>query len=158
MVAISQNRFGARDAQPLDGFMGGARGIIEDLFGKNNPNDLPPMARAAIEQTSRVREIAARLFATADGEELLEALCDATVRRPTFLTQAGMPADQVLALGSFREGQAATVFLLLAWIAEGRSEQPPQREGNHAPSIRPKRQRVAKSAAKPKPARKRGAK
>lgn len=155
MVAISQNRFGARDAQPLDGFMGGAKSIIEDLFGKSDPNDLPPMARAAIEQTQRVREIAARLFGTPDGEELLEALCDATVRRPTFLTQAGMPADQVLALGSFREGQAATVFLLLAWIAEGRSEQPPQREGNHAPSTRPKRQRVAKSAVKPKPARKR---
>ncbi len=158
MVAVSPSRFGARDAQPLDSYLAGAGQLVEDLFGKSNPNDLPPMARAAIEQTQRVRVLAARLFGTPDGEELLEALCDATVRRPTFLTQAGMPADQVLALGSFREGQAATVFLLLAWIAEGRSEQPPQREGNHAPSIRPKRQRVAKSAAKPKRAAKRGGK
>lgn len=146
MVAINPNRFGARDAQPLDSFMGSAKDVLEGLFGKADPNDIPPMARAAIEQSSRVRAIAARLFGTPDGEELLEALCDATVRRPAFLTQAGMPADQVLALGSFREGQAATVFLLLAWIAEGRSEQPPQREGNHAPSIRPKRQRAAKSS------------
>lgn len=148
MVAINQNRFGARDAQPLDSFMGSAKDVIEGLFGRSDPNDIPPMARAAIEQSQRVREIAARLFATPDGEELLEALCDATVRRPTFLTQAGMPADQVLAMGSFREGMAATVFLLLAWIAEGRSEQPPQREGNHAPSIRPKRQRAAKPSAR----------
>lgn len=158
MVAINQNRFGARDAQPLDSFMGSAKDILAGMFGETSAKDLPPLARAAIEQTQRVREIAARLFGTPDGEELLEALCDATVRRPTFLTQAGMPADQVLALGSFREGQAATVFLLLAWIAEGRSEQPPQREGNHAPSIRPKRQRAAKSVAKPKSARKRGVK
>lgn len=152
MVAIDSNRFGARDAQSLDGFAGSARDVLEGLFGKTSSKDLPPFAQAAIENTKRIRSLAAAKFGDADGEELLEALCDVTLRRPTFITQAGMPSDQVLALGQFREGMAATVFLLLAWIAEGRSEQPPQREGTtHARSVRPKRV----SAAKQKPAVKR---
>lgn len=139
MVAIDHNRFGARDAQPLGGYFSDAKAMLEGLFSPNSQQDMPPFARAAIEQTERVRAIAARKFGDADGEELLEALCDAVMRRPTFLTQMGMPADQVLALGQFREGMAATVFLLLAWIAEGRSEPAPQREGTtHARSIRPK--------------------
>jgi hypothetical protein len=147
MVAINQNRFGARDPQPLDSFMGSAKDVLKGLFGEASAADLPPFAQAAIEQNERIRAIAARKFGDAEGEELLEALCDATLRRPTFITQAGMPPDQVLALGQFREGMAATVFLLLAWIAEGRAEQPPQREGNHAKSIRP---HARKPAAKPR--------
>lgn len=144
MVAVGQNRFGARDAQPLGNYFADAKGILEGLFGPKAENDMPVFARAAIEQSQRLREIAARKFGDPDGEELLEALCDATLRRPTFLTQMGMPADQVLAMGQFREGMGATVFLLLAWIAEGRREQPPQREGNHARSLRPKREPRAK--------------
>jgi hypothetical protein len=144
MVAISQNRFGARDAQPLDNYADNAKSVLEGLFGKTSASDLPPFAQAAIENTRRVRALAAAKFGDADGEELLEALCDVTLRRPIFLTQAGMPSDQVLALGQFREGMAATVFLLLAWIAEGRSEQPPQREAlQHDRSTRPRRQRAA---------------
>lgn len=140
MVAINPNRFGARDAQPIGGYLTDARSMLEGLFGPDSNKDLPLFAQAAIEQTARIRAIAARKFGDAEGEELLEALCDATLRRPTFITQMGMPADQVLAMGQFREGMGATVFLLLAWIAEGRQEQAPQREGNHARSIRPKRQ------------------
>lgn len=150
MVAINQSRFNARDAQPVDNFMGSAKDILHGLFGDADKKDLPAFAQAAIENTTRIREIAARKFGDADGEELLEALCDVTLRRPMFITQAGMPTDQVLALGQFREGMSAMVFLLLAWIAEGRSEQPPQREGSHERSIRPKRARKpdAKPAAK----------
>jgi hypothetical protein len=140
MVAINPNRFGARDAQPIGNYFSDAKSMLEGLFGSASNKDLPLFAQAAIEQTARIRAIAARLFGSADGEELLEALCDATLRRPTFITQMGMPADQVLAMGQFREGMGATVFLLLTWIAEGRQEQAPQREGNHARSIRPKRQ------------------
>lgn len=152
MVAMAPSRFGARDAQPLDNYFGSARDVLQGLFGDNGNKDLPPFAQAAIEQTARIRAIAARKFGDAEGEELLEALCDATLRRPTFITQMNMPPDQVLAIGQFREGMGAAVFLLLAWIAEGRSEQPPQREGSHAKSVRPKRS----TAAKPKPrARKR---
>lgn len=140
MVAIDGNRFGARDAQPLAGYSADARSILDGLFGKSDPADLPPAARIAIEQSQRIRDIAARKFGDADGEALLEALCDATLRRPFFITQLGLPPDQVLAQGQFREGMAATVYLLLAWIAEGRNEEPPQREGPiHAPSIRPKK-------------------
>jgi hypothetical protein len=146
MVAINPNRFGARDAQPLDNYFGSAKDVLQGLFGDDGNKDLPPFAKAAIEQNERIRAIAARKFGDAEGEELLEALCDATVRRPTFITQMNMPPEQVLAMGQFREGMGATVFLLLAWIAEGRSEQPPQREGSHAKSIRPKR----RVAAKPK--------
>ncbi|WP_398468536.1 hypothetical protein [Tardiphaga sp.] len=146
MVAISSSRFGTRDAQPVDDFIGGAKDILKGLFGDADSKDLPVFAQAAIENTKRVREIAARKFGDAEGEELLEALCDAVLRRPTFITQLGMPPDQVLAQGQFREGMSATVFLLLAWIAEGRNEQPPQREGNHERSTRPKRAR--KPAAK----------
>jgi hypothetical protein len=151
MVAIGQNRFGARDAQPLDNYVGSAKDVLQGLFGDNGVKDMPPFAQAAIEQNDRIRAIAARKFGDAEGEELLEALCDATLRRPVFITQMNMPPDQVLALGQFREGMGATVFLLLAWIAEGRSEQPPQREGSHAKSTRAKR----KPAAKPKRQRKR---
>lgn len=144
MVAINPNRFGARDAQPIGNYFSDAKSMLEGLFGPDSSKDLPLFAQAAIEQTARLRAIAARKFGDAEGEELLEALCDATLRRPTFITQMGMPADQVLAMGQFREGMGATVFLLLAWIAEGRQEQAPQRDGNHARSIRPKRQPARK--------------
>lgn len=148
MVALG-NRFGPRDAQPLDSFSGGAKQLAEDLFGKVNKGDMPAFAQAAIEQTERVRAIAARKFGDDEGEELLEALCDITLRRPTFITQSGMPSEQVLALGQFREGMSAMVFILLAWIAEGRGEQQPQREGTtHAKSTRERK-------PKPAPARKR---
>lgn len=140
--AIDPARFGPRQAQPLDGFTADAKSILQGLFNAPNANDIPPFARAALEQTARVRAIAARLFGSAEGEELLEALCDATLRRPTFITQMGMPADQVLAMGQFREGMAATVFLLLAWIAEGRNEQQPNREGTSNVNPRKRTRRV----------------
>lgn len=134
--------FGNRDAQPLGGFFEQGQSALADLIKQTRANELPAMAQAQVEQTKRIREIAARKFGDAEGEELLEALCDATLRRPTFITQSGMPSDQVLALGQFREGMGATVFLLLGWIAEGRNEQPPQREGHHAKSTRKPKSRA----------------
>lgn len=151
--AVSPAMFGARQAQPLDHSMADAREMLAGLFDKPNAKDLPPFARAALEQTARVRSIAARLFAPgSDGEELLEALCDTTLRRPTFVTQLGVPSDQVLAVGQFREGMAATIYLLLAWIAEGRSEQPPQREGDVHVTQRRGRSRRRRPAAAAGPA------
>lgn len=138
--ALNPARFGPRDAQPLDGFIADAKSIVEGLFGQAKEKDLPPFAQAAIEEQERIRAIAARLFGSRDGEDLLEALCDACLRRPVFVTQIGVDPMQALAYGAFREGQAAAVYLLLAWIAEGRSEQAPNREGtSHARSTRPKR-------------------
>lgn len=150
MVAINQNRFGTRDAQPLGNYFGDAKSVLEGLFGKSSEKDLPIAAQAQIEATQRIRAIAARLFGGAEGEELLEALCDATLRRPFTLPPQGFTAEQRLSYADQREGQAQTTFMLLAWIAEGRGEQQPQREGPHARSTRPKRQPAAK------PARKRG--
>jgi len=149
MVAVNPNRFGTRDAQPMGSFLGDAKSVLEGLFGPSDKKDLPALAQAQIEATQRVRSIAARIFGAPEGEELLEALCDAALRRPFTLPPTAATADQRLAYADQREGQAQIVFMLLAWIAEGRSEQPPQREGSHARSIRPKRE------GKPKPARKR---
>jgi hypothetical protein len=59
---------------------------------------------ASIEASERIRALAARKFGDADGEELLEALCDATLRRPTFITQMGVDPMQALMFGAFREG------------------------------------------------------
>jgi hypothetical protein len=132
--AVNEARFGARDAQPLDNLTGDARDVLKGLFGDVNPQDLPIEARIAKERLARVRAIAARKFSDAEGVELLEALCDATVRRPLTLGPYGKSCDEVALYAKQREGQNETTYLLLAWIAEGRSEQPPQREGKtHAP-------------------------
>jgi hypothetical protein len=149
--AVSEARFGARDAQPLDQLVGDARDVLEGLFGKVDTKDLPMAARIAQERLARIRSIAARLFSGPDGTELLEALCDATVRRPITLGPYGKTADEVAMYAKQREGQNETVFLLLAWIAEGRSEQPPQREGQtHAPqnATLSARERVSRTAGR----------
>lgn len=127
--AISQARFGARNAQPLDDLMKDARSIAAGLFDQANPDDMPLEARQEQERVARVRAIAARKFGDDDGLELLEALCDATVRRPITLGPIGKTCEEVALYARQREGQNETLFMLLAWIAEGRSEQPPQREG-----------------------------
>jgi hypothetical protein len=132
-VAVNTARFGARDAQPLDDLMGGAGDILKGLFDKPATKELPAFAQAAIEDQKLMRSAAARIFAPgSEGEQLLDYLCDAMIRRPVFVTQLGVDPMQALSYGAFREGQAAAIFYLLALVAEGRSEQPPQREGNHA--------------------------
>jgi hypothetical protein len=131
---VSEARFGVRDAQPLDALMGDARDVLDGLFGKVDNKDLPITARIAQEREDHIRAAAARVAATPDGLVLIEALCDATVRRPVTLGPYGKTIDEVAMYAKQREGQNETTFLLLAWIAAGRSEQPPQREGlTHAP-------------------------
>ncbi|KIZ47390.1 MULTISPECIES: hypothetical protein [Rhodopseudomonas] len=147
--AVNPAHFGPRQAQPLDGLSLDAKSILEGLFDAPNAKDMPAFARAAIEQNERIRNLAARLLGEGDGEELMEALCDVTLRRATFITQMGMPSDQVLAMGQFREGMAATVYLLLAWIAEGRSEQQPNREGTIDVSRAKRRRQSKPQPAKP---------
>lgn len=134
--------YGPREAEPIENFTTDARSILDGLFGKPDPKDLPTLARAAVENVERVRAIAARKFADDDGQVLLEALCDATLRRPFFITQLGMTIDQTAMLGAFREGSAAATYLLLSWIAEGRKEQPPEREANHAGTSRKRRRKT----------------
>lgn len=147
MVAMNPSYFGARDAMPLDRFVGDARHVVESLFGKSSVEDLPPAARLAIEQQERIHALAARIFAPGtDGEELLEALCDATLRRPVFVTHLGVDPMQALAAGAHREGQNAAIYLLLAWIAQGRGEPQPQREGPHHASTRKPRKSAAPAA------------
>lgn len=120
--------FGPRQAQPLDALMPDARSIINGLFQQVDPRDLPLDARIAIERKQRVAAIAARIFMSAEGREVLEALCDATVRRPATLIAPGVTPEFAGLYAAKREGQNDTLYLLLAWIAEGRSEQPPTRE------------------------------
>jgi hypothetical protein len=138
---VNPARFGPRQAQPLDGFMADAKDVLQGLFDKPDTADLPAPARIAIESQQHIRAIAARKFADAEGEELLEALCDAVLRKPFCLPAHAGSAEQRLAYADQREGQAHTIYLLLAWIAEGRSEQQPQREGatNVSKWKRPKR-------------------
>lgn len=125
--AVSSARFGARNAQPLESLMGDARSVLDGLFPDNDA--LPVEARIERERIARVRGIAARLFGDRDGLELLEALCDATVRRPVTLGPYGKSCEEVALYAKQREGQNETIYLLLAWIAEGRAEKPPNREG-----------------------------
>lgn len=151
--AVDPARFGARQAQPLDGLMADARDVLKGLFDKPAAAELPPFARAALEAQQQVQGIAARKLGDADGEALLEHLCDVMLRRPVFVTQLGVDPQQALMFGAFREGQAAAIFYLLALVAEGRSEQPPTREGPHA--NRSSRRRRRPPPAKPAKPRKR---
>ena len=127
--AVSPARFGAREAQPLDRIMGDARSVMEGLFDTSSRDNLPIEARIEQKRLERVRAIAARKFGDAEGAELLEALCDVTVRRPVMMVLPGVKLEDAALYASKREGQNDTIYLLLAWIAAGRSEQPPQREG-----------------------------
>lgn len=134
--AVSPARFGARNAQPLENLTTDARSILDGLFAKPDPKDLPMEARIEQERLARVKAIAARKFGDAEGLELLEALCDGTVRRPVTLGPYGKSVEEVALYAKQREGQNETIFMLLAWIAEGRSEQPPQREGRIHADVR----------------------
>lgn len=156
MVAVNPASFGPRQAQPLENFMTDAKSIVEGLFGKTDPKDLPPMAQAAIEARARIRSIAAQTFPVgAAAEQLLEHLADAMLRRPFMIVQPGVPLDQAALYGAKREGQADAIYYLLALIAEGRSEQAPQREGAHENTQSLRKRRVSSTGpagARRKPA------
>jgi len=127
--AISAERFGPRQAQPLEDFGGDARDVLEGLFGKPDVKDLPMDAQIAKEQHDRLRAIAARKFGDVEGRELLEGLCDATVRRPLIVVLPGVKIEDAALYAAKREGQNETIYMLLAWIAEGRSGRTPRKKG-----------------------------
>lgn len=121
--------FGPREAQPLDSMIPDARSIAKGLFEEVDPKDLPAGARLAIEKQKATQEAAARLFTNnADFRLVLEALCDVTVRRPQLVIMPGVTTEFAALYSAKREGQNELLYLLLAWIAEGRGEQSPRRE------------------------------
>lgn len=125
--AIPAGGFGPRLAQPLDHLVDDARNVLEGLYAKPDPKDMPPLARAAIEAAEQIKAIAARKFGDGEGRLLLEALCDATIRRPLIMVAPGMSLEQAALYAAKREGQNETLYMLLAMIAEGRGEPSPQR-------------------------------
>lgn len=91
---------------------------------------LDPQAAHAKQEENKVARQAlahatAKLFATPDGEKLLEHILDKTLRRVAFYTQLGLDPHQTVAWGAFREGQNALVVEIIRLIAEGRNEPPP---------------------------------
>lgn len=68
----------------------------------------------------------AGFMATPGGRKALEALFDTTLRRTVFFTTLGVPSDQVLAFGAFREGQNALAHEIARQIAIGQGEVQPQ--------------------------------
>lgn len=123
--------YSARTAMPIEGaggFVNQADQLLKDLFG-GDPEQLRAALKAQQDVNQGIKEACARVAATPDGQAMLEWLCDATLRRPTFLALVDLDPMRCFAHGVFREGQNAVVFLLLKAIAEGRQEPPPQREG-----------------------------
>ncbi len=86
---------------------------IERKAAARGPN------QGTIEARQRLAQATARLFASADGEILLEAMLDQTLRRIVFHTQLGIAPDQAVLNGAFREGQNALMVEILRLIAEG---------------------------------------
>jgi hypothetical protein len=79
-------------------------------------------------ERQRISSAAARIFSTPEGELVLDAILDKTLRRTCYFAMLGIDPGQVAMFGAFREGQNALVTEILRLIAEGRGEpQPPQR-------------------------------
>lgn len=120
--------YGARHAMPIDQYIsqiGKVDEFLEGLFPGASDEEI----REAAEQVKRIHATAARLFATADGRELLEWLCDLTLRRSKFIVAPGMSPGVGYALAALQEGKQQVVWMLICAIAMGRSERPPTREG-----------------------------
>lgn len=120
--------YGPRQAQPLDALMRDARDVVDGIFGKVNSKDLPIGAQIAIERRARVTALAARILGGDEGRELLEAMADASVRRPHTIIAPGISTEFAALYAAKREGQDEMLYLLLSWIAEGRGEAAPTRE------------------------------
>lgn len=110
--------YGARQAQPLAAMQGdGAAGW--DFFEPPDPKDRRgTWQELVLERGQDAARAAAALFATPDGQVLLEFLADASVRRPCFVL--GMPDPGTYA--AFREGQNGLFYAILDLIARGRGE------------------------------------
>lgn len=68
----------------------------------------------------------AKMLGDPDQLAALEALYDSTLRRATFFVQLGIPSDQVVQFGAFREGQNAVAHEIARQIAAGRGDPPPK--------------------------------
>ncbi len=126
--AVSPASFGPREAQPLDdilGNIGQVDDVLKGLFEAPDNEQYEAMAQ----ELNRVAAAYARFFASADGQVILEHLCDVTVRQPTFISAIGIDPMQAYADGCRREGTNALVYYIMKMIAMGRSQVPPQREG-----------------------------
>lgn len=126
--------FGPREAQPIDNMISQLMASGWEFFGDKLSGPDVDTSRAwsrqleadAIQRASD----AAAIFGTVEGRRVLEWLCDVTVRRPMWIMNVSEP----LTYAAMREGQNAIVYILLRLIAEGRKEQPPQRQGSmHVP-------------------------
>lgn len=117
-------RYGAREAQPLEGFLESTQKIaLDDLLERlEGTSGVAHDLKRSREQVSAI----ARKLLDPELRPLLEWLCDISVRRPMILPGLGAEGPLYCAL---REGQNQIVFQLLAAIAEGREEAGPRREG-----------------------------
>ena len=118
--------YGARQAQPLDDMIGGAKGwgFFDDPDPKAERGTWQESEKEAVEAAARA---AAAVMATRQGKILVEFLADITVRRPMFFVQ--MPAGEREAYAALREGQNGLFYTLLALVAQGRQEQQTVRKG-----------------------------
>lgn len=126
--------FGPREAQPIDSMISQLMSSGWDFFGDKLTGPDVDSSRAWSRQleadaVQRASDAAA-IFGTIEGRRVLEWLCDVTVRRPMWIMNVSDP----LLYAAMREGQNAIVYILLRLIAEGRKEQPPERQGSmHVP-------------------------
>ncbi len=126
--------FGPREAQPIDNMLSQLAANGWDFFGDklNGPDVTAARAWSQQLENDAIQRAsdAAAIFGTVEGWRVLEWLCDITVRRPIWIMNVSEP----LSYAAMREGQNAIVYTLLRLIAEGRKEQPPQRQGSmHVP-------------------------
>lgn len=81
--------------------------------------------RAELEKARAMEENAAICHAWAEfyrdegGRKALETLFDSTLRRTTWYASLGLPVDQMVAYGAFREGQNAFAYAIARCIAKG---------------------------------------
>lgn len=119
-----------RQAMPREAFARRIEGLdIEAMLGRVGGSGLEQQLARAEAEIAEGREVqlaaaraAARLFATRDGEHVLEHLLDETLRRP--MTLEGLPREQAVDMILRREGANGVLRALLALIAEG--ERPPE--------------------------------
>ena len=95
---------------------------LDALLSGQSPQAPDPLQRAAAHQ-------AAQLFAGPEGQDLLEYLADATVRRPTVLPPLSCDPERAYAQMQRRAGQDDVFWFLLRLIAMGREQEPINREG-----------------------------
>lgn len=150
-MSDEQPIFGPREAVTLDGMMKSAGLEGWDMLEKL----LDPKGEMQGELENTAKSVAPLIYGLAlssEGREILEWLCDITVRRPTFIH--GMGIEQAALYAANREGQAGVIFTILKAIKTGQ-----EIVGDRAPTI-PQRPASARPAAAKKkaPRRKKGPK